>query len=71
MGLMMSEVRINMSVHTQLMGSLGISPPEQGENPVCSMCNIKTPEGFWYPDGEEDWYICDHCLNDMYPAEES
>jgi len=30
---------------------------------TCIECNVKTPEGNWYPAGEEDWYICDHCAN--------
>jgi hypothetical protein len=36
---------------------------EQPTSDWCTECRIKTPEGNYYPAGEEDWYICDNCVD--------
>ena len=80
-------INIRDYIMKQCMNSQGYDGPDlvaRGEGPdtvkvdTCILCEIRTPEGMYYPSsetssaprGEEDWYICDRCVDDMYPPKE-
>jgi len=49
--------------HTKHLALEAAKVKDSEKATACSECGVRTLEGHWYPAGEEDWYICDHCTN--------